>query len=136
METSLKDEAPMIISAPLSTVSLSAIGKTDEFLDVISCDDLQLSGAVQAQLLFFVELAFILMFRFQRKPTQLDKLQRKETTSQWQRTQCSTEDKRRLVCGLYQRLLRVSTIFFSNHSRIQILFILLTSFCTRKEVFP
>ena len=45
METSLKDEAPMIISAPLSTVSLSAIGKTDEFLDVISCDDLQLSGA-------------------------------------------------------------------------------------------
>ena len=112
METSLKDEAPMIISAPLSTVSLSAIGKTDDFLDVISCDDLQLSGAVQAQLLFFVELAFILMFRFQRKPTQLDKLQRKETTSQWQRTQCSTEDKRRLVCGLYQRLLRVSTIFF------------------------
>ena len=45
METSLKDEAPMIISAPLLTVSLSAIGKTDEFLDVISCDDLQLSGA-------------------------------------------------------------------------------------------
>ena len=45
METSLKDEAPMIISAPLSTVSLSAIGKTDEFLDVISWDDLQLSGA-------------------------------------------------------------------------------------------
>ena len=45
METSLKDEAPMIISAPLSTVSLSDIGKTDEFLDVISCDDLQLSGA-------------------------------------------------------------------------------------------
>ena len=119
METSLKDEAPMKISAPLWTVSLSAVGKTDEFLDVISCDDLQLFvpiKTVKAQLLFFVELAFILMFRFQRKPTQLDELQRKETTSQWQRTQCSTEDKRRLICGLYQRLLRVSTIFFKSQS--------------------
>ena len=36
METSLKDEAPM---------KIAAVGKTDEFLDVISCDDLQLSGA-------------------------------------------------------------------------------------------
>ena len=44
METSLKDEAPIKISAPLWTVSLSAVGKTDEFLDVISCDDLQLFG--------------------------------------------------------------------------------------------
>ena len=99
------------------------------------CNSLVPIKTVQAQLLFFVELAFILMFRFQRKPTQLDELQRKETTSQWQRTQCSTEDKRRLVCGLYQRLLRVSTIFFSNHSRIQIIFILLTSFSPERKCF-